>query len=252
MEVHSSRPLALWLQRSIHRLTACVSSVSFEILVNGGKTKCFKPSRGLRQGDPLSSYLFILGQKILSRLIDHELKLKNFNDIKTSINGPTITHVMHADDIFMFPKASRRDIACLVRNLDKYCKWSRQSINMKKSGVFFSKHTQSQTKRSVKNTLQVKSLKKDAVYLGALVFLSRAPSKDFSFLQDKLEAKLMGWRSKCLSWAGRKTLINSVAQPIPIYTLSTFGIPNKVCDRLDSLTRRFWWKPNQSEGRYIA
>ena len=233
-------------------VTVCVSLESFEVLVNGGKTECFKPSRGLRQGDPLSPYLFILVQEILSRLIDHELKLKNINGIKTSISGPTITHVMYANDIVIFSKASRRDAACLVRTLDKYCKWSGQSINMKKSGVFFSKHTQSQTKRSVKNILQVKSLKKDVVYLGAPMFLSKAPSKDFSFLQDKLEAKLMGWRSKCLLWAGRKTLINSVAQSIPNYTMSTFSIPNKVCDRLDSLNRRFWWKPNQSEGRYIA
>ena len=84
------------------------------------------------------------------------------------------------------------------------------------------------------------------------MFLSKAPSKDFSYLQDKLEAKLMGWRSKCLSWAGRKTLINSVAQTIPNYTMFSFNIPSKVCDKLDSLTRRFWWKPNQRDGRFIA
>ena len=84
------------------------------------------------------------------------------------------------------------------------------------------------------------------------MFLSKAPSKDFSYLQDKLEAKLMGWRSKCLSWVGRKTFINSVAQTIPNYTMSTFNIPSKVCDKVDSLTRRFWWKPNQQNGKFIA
>ena len=233
-------------------IISCISSVSFEVLVNGGKSERFMPSRGLRQGDPLSPYLFILGQEVLSRMLDHELRLKKISGIKTSISGPTITHVMYADDIVLFSKASGKDAASLNRVLEKYCSWSGQALNRNKSGVFFSKHSHSHTRRSVKNILHIKKLKKEAVYLGAPMFLSKAPSKDFSYLQDKLEAKLMGWRSKCLSWAGRKTLINSVAQTMPNYTMSTFNIPNKVCDKLDSLTRRFWWKPNQREGRFIA
>jgi len=172
--------------------------------VNRGKSECFKPSIGLRQGNPLSPYLFTLGQEVLSRLIDHEFKLKNAVGIKTSINGPTITHVMYADDVVLFSKASRKDAASLVKTLEKYCRWSGQAINKNKLGVFFSKYTQNQARRSIKGILQVKSLKKDAVYLGVPMFLSKAPSKDFAFLQGKLEAKLTGWRSKCLSWAGRR------------------------------------------------
>ena len=59
--------------------------------------------------------------------------------------------------------------------------------------------------------LQMKVLKQDAIYLSTPLFLSRAPSKDFKFIQDQLEAQLTGWRSKCLSWAGKCTLINLVA-----------------------------------------
>ena len=57
----------------------------------------------------------------------------------------------------------------------------------------------------------MKSLKKDAIYLEAPLFLSRAPSKDFKFLLDKLETKLIKRRSNCLSWVGRSTLIILVA-----------------------------------------
>lgn len=51
---------------------------------------------------------------------------------------------------------------------------------------------------------------------------------------------------------GRRTLINAVAQSIPTYAMSSFNISNKVCDKLDSLSRRFWWKFNQREGRFLA
>ena len=98
----------------------------------------------------------------------------------------------------------------------------------------------------------MKSLKKDTTYLGAPLLLSRAPARDFSYLQSKLEAKLTGWRTKCLSWAGRRTLICSVAQSIPNYSMSTFNIPKKMCDNLDSLSRRFWWNPKKSEGHFLT
>lgn len=98
----------------------------------------------------------------------------------------------------------------------------------------------------------MKSLKEDAIYLGASLLLSRAPTKDFSYLQSKLDAKLTEWRSKCLSWAGRRTLICSVAQTIPNYTMSTFSIPKKVCNNLDSLSRRFWWNAKKLEGNFLA
>ena len=70
--------------------------------------------------------------------IEHDLKLKNVVGIKTSISGPTISHVMYADDI-VFSKASRKDVESLVKILEKYCRWSGQVINRRKSGVFFLK-----------------------------------------------------------------------------------------------------------------
>ena len=99
-------------------IISCISSVSFEVLVNGGKMEGFKPSRGLRQGDPLSSYLFILGQEILSKMLDSELRKKNLCGIKTGKSEPTITHVMYVDDIILFSKASRKDVATISRILE--------------------------------------------------------------------------------------------------------------------------------------
>ena len=100
---------------------ACVSSMSFEVLVNGGKSEQFKPSRGLRQGDPLSAYLFIIGQEVLSRLLEKEFVLKNIDGVKASARAPPITHVMYANDIILFSKATRNNVAAIVKCIQKYC-----------------------------------------------------------------------------------------------------------------------------------
>ena len=147
---------------------------------------------------------------------------------------------MYADDFFLFSKTTRRNARTIMECIDKYCKWSGQSLNKAKSGVFFSKHTPLPSQRSIKHILEMKKLKHDAVYLGTPLFLSKSPSKDFKYLVDKLESKLIGWRSGTLSRVGRTTLIKSVAQAIPNYAMSSFKIPSGVCDKLDALSRRFW------------
>ena len=78
-------------------------------MVNGGKSDHFKQTRGLRQGDPLSPYLFILGQKVLSRMLDNELRAGNVSGAKPSARGPAIMHVMYTDDIVLLSKATRND-----------------------------------------------------------------------------------------------------------------------------------------------
>jgi hypothetical protein len=107
----------------------CISSVSFSVLINGGMSKRFKPTRGLRQGDPLSPYLFILCQEVLSRLIDREFLAGTVKGVKMNVAGPAFTHVMYADDIMVFARANYREVKILDDCLDTYCTWSGQKVN---------------------------------------------------------------------------------------------------------------------------
>ena len=113
----------------------------------------FKPSKGLRQGDPLSPYLFILGQEVLSRMLDKELRDGNISGVKPSIRGPTITHVMYANDIVLFSKATKNDAKRLANCLEKYCTLLGKIINRGKSGILFSKHTGPNSKRAMSSNL---------------------------------------------------------------------------------------------------
>ena len=127
--------------RFIKWIMECVSSVSHTILVNVGKTDQIFPSRGVRQGDPLSPYLFIMCQDVLSRMLDREILAGRLSGVKASRTNPAVTHIMYADDIVVFSKANSREATILTEWLEKYCSWSGQLINRNKSGVFFSKHT---------------------------------------------------------------------------------------------------------------
>ena len=126
----------------INWIMECITSMSFEVLINGGKSENFKPERGMRQGDPLSPYIFILGQKILSRLLEKEFRHHNIIGVKASVGGPAITHVIYADDVVLFSKACRKEAATINQCLETYCSCLGQTLNRSKSGVFFSNHCQ--------------------------------------------------------------------------------------------------------------
>uniref|UniRef100_A0A2N9JAB7 RNase H type-1 domain-containing protein n=1 Tax=Fagus sylvatica TaxID=28930 RepID=A0A2N9JAB7_FAGSY len=98
----------------------------------------------------------------------------------------------------------------------------------------------------------MKKVQPNAIYFGNPLFSSKSRSKDFCFLHDKLESRLVGWRSKVLSWAGHATMIKVVASALPCYTFSTSDVPISVCDKLDSTTHHFWWNPKKEFGRYLA
>jgi hypothetical protein len=187
----------------VNWIMQCVSSVSYSIMVNGGKTKSFKPSRGLRQGDPLSPYLFILCQEVLSRMIEKDHAASIINGIKMNRDGPPFTNVMYADDIMIFAKATNREIQALDDCLERYCLWSGQLVNREKSGLIFSKQVPRKKKRAIKLELNMKTISDQSTYLGAPLFTSRNRSKDFNFLQKKIgiEVKRLEMQNSLL---GRK------------------------------------------------
>uniref|UniRef100_A0A2N9G0U3 Reverse transcriptase domain-containing protein n=1 Tax=Fagus sylvatica TaxID=28930 RepID=A0A2N9G0U3_FAGSY len=130
--------------------------LAFSVHLHPRKSKHFYPSRGLRQGDPLSPYLFILCQEVFSRLIDKEHAAGNMRGVKMNVRGPNFTNVMFADDIMLFSKATCKDVLILNSCLEKYCAWSGQAVNRSKSGIIFSKMVNLNHKRRLKEAVQMK------------------------------------------------------------------------------------------------
>lgn len=103
----------------VELIMRCISSASYSILINGEQKGNFLPSRGLRQGDPLSPYLFLLVVEGLSLLI----KEANRKGIRTGItcsNGPLISHLLFVDNSLVFCKSNKQELVSLKDLLKIY------------------------------------------------------------------------------------------------------------------------------------
>jgi hypothetical protein len=132
-------------------IETCISSSSFSILINGSSFGRFSLGRGLRQGDPLSHFLFILGSIVLSHMLQRKKHLDNIRSLKIARNNPAIHHLLFADDLLIFGKASISEASSFKLCLDKYYLWSGQTINASKSSIRFSKNTNPITSSNILN-----------------------------------------------------------------------------------------------------
>jgi hypothetical protein len=98
----------------------CVSSVSFSILINGKPSNPFTPQRGLRQGDPLSPYLFILCANVLYGLITRAEQEEKLHGIKIAHSAPAISHLFFADDSLFFCRASKEEAQTIKNIITEY------------------------------------------------------------------------------------------------------------------------------------
>ena len=105
----------------VTRIMKCVSSVSFSILVNNVKTRQFVPSCGLRQGDPLSPYFFILVSQALSSILSFLNDNGICKGVAISKLSPPVSHFLFADDCFIFNRFKPEDVWILKWVLSAYC-----------------------------------------------------------------------------------------------------------------------------------
>ena len=140
-------------EKWINIIMQYISTVSYSMLVNGVAYGSIIPSRGLRQGDPLSPYLFLLCADGFSSLISDVARNKMLSGISICRGCPMITHLFFADDSLLFCKASRQECQKLIEILELYEAALGQKINADKSSVSFSHNAPSGLKNEVLDIL---------------------------------------------------------------------------------------------------
>ena len=118
----------------------CVSSVSYFILLNGSPLEIsyLHESRGLRQGDPLSPYLFIMGEEVLSRMLIVVEGEGKIHGMKVSRSALSLSHLFFANDSLIFCDAPMMEVKEIKDNIDDDCSVSGQLVNFNKSTAYFS------------------------------------------------------------------------------------------------------------------
>ncbi|KAF7140294.1 hypothetical protein RHSIM_Rhsim06G0103400 [Rhododendron simsii] len=224
----------------IHWVMQIVSTVFYTVTANGKNRFSFLPSRGLRQGDPLSPYLFLIIMDVLSVMLCNGIRDNLFNGLKIKRGFPLLSHVMFVDDVLLFVSNGNRGIHNLKNILDQFCIASGQLINFEKSSICFSANTSQDAKRVICNILNIPIMGADSKYLGLPFFWGRSKSEAYMFLIEKAITKMQGWKTKDLNVAGKETLIKHVIQAIPSYAMACFSLSQKFCNKLNKYVRRFW------------
>jgi hypothetical protein len=121
----------------INSVMRCVTSSRYVVRVNGELTEPVVPTRGIRQGDPISPYLFLLCTEGLSCLLQKQEVQGELQGLKNGRLGPSISHLLFADDSIFLARSDKRSVDALQRTLALYCDGSGQKINLDKSTIFF-------------------------------------------------------------------------------------------------------------------
>lgn len=232
----------------------CISTPRMRLVWNGEDLEEFRPARGIRQGDPLSPYLFVLCIERLFQLIEVTVSNNHWCPIQIARKGHKISHLAFANDLILFAEASLEQARIIQMILHNFCTSSGQKVSNDKTRIYFSKNVGWNVRSEISNELDFNMTEDLGKYLGVPIFHKRVNKGTFNFVLDKVNQRLSSWKAKTLSFAGRVTLAKSVIQALPTYVMQSCLLPKSTCDEIDRLCRAFIWgdTPNQRRMHHLS
>lgn len=217
----------------------CVTSTSFSISINGSMCGFFKGAKGLRQGDPISPYLFVLGMEYLSRSLNCATAFSEFN-FHPKCSKLKISHLVFADDLMLMARGDPISVQILMECLWEFNSVSGLRANVLKSNIF----TAGVQGPDLADILSISGFQHGSMpfrYLGIPLAAEKLRVSFYAPLIEKISEQISGWTASSLSYAGRVELIRAVLQGTECFWLSILHVPAAVIDVIYRLCRLFLW-----------
>ncbi|KAL2248049.1 UNVERIFIED_CONTAM: hypothetical protein Sindi_2657200 [Sesamum indicum] len=216
----------------------CVTMAAFSIGLNGNPHGFFAGARGLRQGDPLSPYLFVLVMEVLHlgllQLIEQDLQFS----YHWKCEPAKVFQLGFADDLLLFFRADLNSLGTLKRGLDRFAECH----------VIISRSAQA-WKDQILTIMGFQGGQLPMRYLGLPLLSSRLSISDCQPLLLKIDARINGWEGIfSLSYAGRIQIIKSVLLAMSIYWVSAFILQKAIIKQIEKRLRTFLWKGTSTSG----
>ncbi|KAL0455556.1 UNVERIFIED_CONTAM: hypothetical protein Slati_0894800 [Sesamum latifolium] len=191
----------------------CISSATFSVSLNGELHGFFKGARGLRQGDPMSLYLFILAMEVLNLLLLQRVNQSNDISYHRHCEEMKLMSLCFDDDLLLFCHPHVPSVQLLRDGLHTFAEWSSLEANIHKSQLIVSK-----------SALAIKPL----------------PLATLGF--QEVDERLRGWSTLQLSYAARIQLLRSVVSSLNVYWAMAFILPKGVLREIEARMRKFLWQ----------
>ncbi|GJZ27081.1 RNA-directed DNA polymerase, eukaryota, reverse transcriptase zinc-binding domain protein [Tanacetum coccineum] len=218
----------------------CLRSARTSILVNGSPTSEFSIKRGLRQGDPMSPFLFILIMEGLHIAIEDATQSNLIKGVSFGNPGMRLSHFFYADDVILVTEWNQADMDNIIRLFNVFYLASGIRINIHKSNIYGIGVSNNDIEEMARVTgCTAGSL--PFTYLSLHIGSSMKRLNHWHSLIDKFKARLSRWKTNLLSIGGRSTLVKAVLGSVGIYCMSIFKVPETIISSPERLRFKFFW-----------
>ena len=155
-------------------------------------------------------------------LLHKEVRKSSIHGIQVARKAPKISQLLFADDSLLFARADVKEADRIMSVLANYQEASGQVVNLDKSEVSYSRNVPNHEKDIICQRINIKTVNTHTRYLGLPIIFGRSKKEVISFVQERVWKKIKGLKEKCLSRAGKETLIKAVAEAVPNYIMSCY------------------------------